>query len=227
MSEPNSPFEAKPPPARKILISVVAAVVVAAVVLVTIILPAEYNIDPTGVGGALGLTALNAPAQPGGKTIQIVEVVGGNEKYREVPIPDFGEPVPLPNPAVFQKQGAVARADSKTVTLQPNEKTEIKTLLKAAQVVTFSWRAEGGLVYVDFHGHEPDAGDDYWVRYEEQESGSEGSGSLVAPFAGEHGWFWMNISEQPVTIKLEVSGYYDKIVDYGILNGEGQASGST
>lgn len=222
VSKPMSPFEANPPPAKKILISVAAALVLAALVLVTIILPAEYNVDPTGIGGALGLTALNAPA----RTVQFTEVVGGNEKYREVPIPDFGEPAPLPNPAVFQKQTTVAQAETKTVTLQPGEQTEIKALLEAAQVVTFSWRAEGGLVYVDFHGHEPGENNDFWVRYEEQQSGTEGSGSLVAPFAGEHGWFFLNISEEPVTVQLNVNGYYEKLIDHGVIDSGGKAAGS-
>lgn len=222
MSKPISPFEANPPSGRSVLLSVVAAIAGAAVVLVTIILPAEYNIDPTRVGGALGLTALNAPA----KTLKITDVVGGNEKYREVAIPDVGEPTPLPNSAVFQGHTAAAKMDALTITLKPGEQTEIKTLLKAAQVVTFSWQAEGGRVYTDYHGHEPGAGNDFWVRYEEQQSGTEGSGSLVAPFDGEHGWFWLNISEQPVTIKLSVNGYYEKIIDYGISGEGGAASGS-
>ena len=222
MSKPVSPFEANPPSIKKILTSVVAALAAAAAVLVAVILPAEYNVDPTGIGSALGLTALNAPA----KTVQFTDVVGGNEKYREVAIPDVGEPAPLPNPAVFQKQSGNARTDVKRITLQPGEQTEIKTLLKAAQVVTFSWQTEGGLVYVDFHGHEPGTNDKFWVRYEEQLSGTQGSGSLVAPFEGEHGWFYLNISEQPITIVLNVNGYYEKLIDYGISNGDGKAAGS-
>lgn len=222
MSEPTSPFEADPPSAKRIAISVTAAVVGAAAVLVTVVLPAEYNIDPTGIGGALGLTALNAPA----KTVQIMDVVGGNEKYREVAIPDFGQPVPLPNPAVFQKQDSAPTTEQVTVTLQPGERTEIKMLLKVAKVMTFSWQAEGGPVYVDLHGHEPAGGNDFWVRYEEQQSGTQGSGSLVAPFAGEHGWFWMNISEQPVTVKLDVAGYYEKLIDYGITDSSGKSTGT-
>lgn len=212
MSEPVSPYESHPPSGKSILISVVVALLGAAAVLVTVILPAEYNIDPTRIGAALGLTALNAPA----RTVQVVDVVGGNEKYRQAAIPDFGQPVPLPNPGVFQKGITPARTESLTITLQPGQKTELKTVLKAGQMILFSWQAEGGQVYVDFHGHEPSAGDEFWVRYEEQQSGTKGSGSLVAPFAGEHGWFWLNISEKPVTIKLNVNGYYEKVVNYGI-----------
>lgn len=222
MSKPISPFESSPPSGKSILISVVAALLGAAIVLVTVVLPAEYNIDPTRIGGALGLTALNAPA----KTVQVADVVGGNEKYREVAIPDFGQPVPLPNPAVFQKKTTPSKSDALTITLQPGQQTEVKALLKTAQVVTFSWQVEGGLVYTDFHGHEPGAGEDFWVRYEEQQSGAEGDGSLVAPFDGEHGWFWLNISEEPVTVKLSVNGYYEKIIDYGISGSGGKVSGS-
>ncbi len=89
-------------------------------------------------------------------------------------------------------------------------------MLDAAQVIVYSWKAEGGQVYTDFHGHEPNAGEAF-VRYEEQQTGAEGHGSLVAPFAGEHGWFWLNISEQPVTITLQLTGYQREMKDYGLF----------
>jgi len=212
VSTPVSPYESNPPSGKKILASVAVALAGAALVLVTIILPAEYNIDPTRIGTALGLTAMHAPA----RTVQVADVVGGNEKYRDVAIPDFGQPVPLPNPAVFQNKTELAKAEALTITLQPGEQTEIKTALKTSQMILFSWQAEGGQVYTDFHGHDPAAGDEFWVRYEEQQAGTHGQGSLVAPFEGEHGWFWLNVSEQPVTIKLNVNGFFEKIIDYGI-----------
>jgi hypothetical protein len=56
------------------------------------------------------------------------------------------------------------------------------------------------------------------VRYLEAKDGiAEDSGSLVAPFAGEHGWYWVNIGDDPVTITLQVSGYYDEMKNYGAL----------
>jgi len=33
----------------------------------------------------------------------------------------------------------------------------------------------------------------------------------VAPFDGNHGWYWMNIEENPVKIVLEVRGYYESL----------------
>ncbi|MQA29208.1 MAG: hypothetical protein GEU82_05120 [Luteitalea sp.] len=43
---------------KKIVIATVAALLLAIVILVTAVLPAEYGLDPLGIGGALGLTAL-------------------------------------------------------------------------------------------------------------------------------------------------------------------------
>jgi hypothetical protein len=209
----TSPFEAQPPARQRLLRSVALALAGALLILVMIVLPAEYSVDPTGVGGLLGLTALSKPS----RTIQIKDVIGGNERFREIEVPDAREPIPLPNPAVFQGNSAPPRSDTKTIRLQPGEATEIKAMLETSQVVVYAWQVAGGEVYTDFHGHEPDAGDDAWVRYEEQQSGQRGNGSLVAPFSGEHGWYWLNISEQPVDIVLNVGGYYSDLVDYGVL----------
>jgi hypothetical protein len=196
-----------------LIVSVVAAAAVALLVLVTAILPAEYGVDPTGVGSALGLTALRAPA----RTFEVTDVLGGNETVREVEIPEFGAPVPLPNPAVHQSQGSGPETRTLMVTIPPDEETEIKTVLQQGKVITYSWRADRGSVYSDFHGHDPAAGSEFFVRYEEHQEGSSAGGSLVAPFAGEHGWYWLNYNEFPVTITLTVTGYFDDIIDYGIF----------
>lgn len=208
-----SPFEHEPPSTSRLVKSVAVAVVGAALILMAFVLPAELGIDPTGIGKALGLTEMNKPT----RTLQIKDVIGGNETYRSVEVSNpMSDPVPLPNPAVAQIKTAPPRKETRTVTLNPGQETELKAVLDSAQVIVYSWKAQGGAVYTDFHGHEPGAGDAF-VRYEEQQSGTEGHGSLVAPFAGEHGWFWQNISEQPVTITLEVTGYDRELKDYGIF----------
>lgn len=208
-----SPFEHAPPSTSRLIKSVAVAIVGAVLILIAFVLPAELGIDPTGLGKALGLTDINKPT----RTLQIKDVIGGNETYRTVEVANpMSDPVPLPNPAVAQIKAAAPRTETKTVTLKPGQETEIKAIMDTAQVIVYSWKAQGGAVYTDFHGHEPDAGDAF-VRYEEQQSGAEGHGSLVAPFSGEHGWFWQNISEQPVTITLEVTGYDRELKDYGIF----------
>lgn len=59
----------EPPSRRTLGIATLAALGCALVVLVLVILPAEYGIDPTGVGRAIGLTVLDgesAPVDPSG-----------------------------------------------------------------------------------------------------------------------------------------------------------------
>jgi len=46
---------------KTLIKSTAIAIVVAILVLISLILPAEYNIDPTGIGEKLGLTALANP----------------------------------------------------------------------------------------------------------------------------------------------------------------------
>lgn len=212
MAHPENPYASSPPSGRRLAMTVALAVVGAIVILVTIVMPAEYGRDPTGIGHLLGLDAMKHTS----RTLKIREVVGGNEHYREVEVPDPRTPVPLPNPAVAQLKTAAATTEQRRITLQPGQQTEIKALLDEAQVILYTWHAEGGPVYTDFHGHEPDAGDAF-VRYEETQASTDGHGSLVAPFSGEHGWFWLNISEQPVTITLQITGYPRGIKDYGII----------
>jgi hypothetical protein len=33
-------------------------------------------------------------------------------------------------------------------------------------------------------------------------------GTLVAPFTGRHGWYWQNVSGEPVTIVVKLAGNY-------------------
>ncbi|MGB1299056.1 MAG: hypothetical protein ACPG8A_12305 [Psychrobium sp.] len=61
------------------------AVIIAAITLVLFILPAEYNIDPTGIGQKLGLTVFNeevsntpqGKASTGGQEVVVVTVPAG------------------------------------------------------------------------------------------------------------------------------------------------------
>jgi hypothetical protein len=212
-SEPTPDWQA--PSGRRIALSVGVAAIVAAVILLVAVLPAEYGIDPTGIGRVLGLDELNAPAS---RTIEVRDVIGGNERVREVEIPAFNEPVPLPNPAVHQVEDRPIQTRTMAVTLDVDQETEVKTVLRASKVIEYTWKTDGGLVYCDMHGHDPAAGQEFFVRYrEDQEGATEATGSLVAPFDGEHGWYWLNLHDGPVTITLTVTGFFDDIVDYGIL----------
>jgi hypothetical protein len=58
MTAVNPPPDATPPSRRSLLRSTLIAAAAAALLLITVVLPAEYGIDPTGVGRVLGLTTM-------------------------------------------------------------------------------------------------------------------------------------------------------------------------
>ncbi|MDH3421295.1 MAG: hypothetical protein OEQ25_13830 [Gammaproteobacteria bacterium] len=216
MAEAGSEQAAGTPSGNRLWMGTLVALGAALVLLVTAILPSEYGIDPTGIGGVLGLTALTAPA---GRTLEITDVIGGNEEVRTVEIPDYGDPVPLPNPGVHQDQAAEGAAQTRTmtITIPAESETEIKTVLTEGKMILYTWSVDRGDIYSDFHGHDPEVSDEFWVRYREHQEGAGGSGSLVAPFSGEHGWYWLNYNDYPVTVTLTLTGYFDDVIDYGIF----------
>ena len=201
------------PSSKRALKGLALAALLALVALFAFVLPAERNYDPTGIGQKLGLVR----KQPANLNEAIDDILRGNDNLVVNKDADPMDPLPLPNPAVSQIETGAPRTETVTVKLGWDEKTEIKAVLGKSKAIVYSWTVEGGKVYVDFHGHDPTKGDRYWVRYEEADGITGRSGSLVAPFAGEHGWYWLNVSETPVTIKLTVTGYQDKLVNYGLL----------
>jgi len=186
------PYELTPPQAsgRSVLTATVVALLVAAVVLVTTVLPAEYGIDPTGVGQKIGLTVLANPAKP--STV----------------IPTQPAVTPQVKPTV-DKRSTPFRSDEMSLTLQPRKGAEIKAAMEAGDQFVFSWTADGNVNF-DMHGEEPNAGDkftSYWKGTQQR----SGHGSFVAPFLGSHGWYWSNKGDQPVTITVKTSGFYEKL----------------
>jgi hypothetical protein len=215
MNESNT--ESRGSSGRNVAISAVVGAVVALAILLVFIMPAEYGVDPTGIGTRLGLVQMNAEPT---RTIEVemVDVLSGNEDLANVEIPDFGEPVPLPNTSIHQLGQKAPRTDTIELTIAAESETEVKTVLRQSQVITYSWQTDQGTIYADFHGHDPALGNEFWVRYLEDQEGSSGhSGSLVAPFDGEHGWYWLNYNEYPVTVTLTVTGFHDEIIDYSEL----------
>jgi hypothetical protein len=213
----NETAQAPPASGMRIAVSAIISAIVAAIILVLFVLPAEYALDPTGIGSKLGLTQMTVPPEPT-RTLEVSDPLAGNEDIMLVEIPDFGEPVPLPNPGIHQLEDRPPRSETREIMIDAEGETEIKTVLQQSKVLVYSWRTDRGDIYSDFHGHDPEAGDEFWVRYLEDQEGSNGhSGSLVAPFDGEHGWYWLNYNDFPVTVTLTITGYYDDVIDYSNL----------
>lgn len=174
------------------------AAVTAGALLVTVILPAEYAIDPTGAGRMLGFTEM------GEIKAQLAEEAAADAAQSEATQVAAVETAPAPVAA----QDAATRTDVTTLTLAPGEGAEVKAMMAGGARLQFEWSVEGGHVNFDTHGDAP--GVDYHGYGKGRESTGE-TGTLVAAFDGSHGWFWRNRSGGTVTVTLKTDGAYAEI----------------
>lgn len=177
------------PSTPQLIKATAAAALAAAVLLVTVVLPAEYGRDPTGIGSALGLTALNtaAPAEanlsPTGTAPAAQNAV-------------------IPSDTPFQ-------SGEMQVTLEPGEGTEVKAAMRGGEAFVFAWTADAPVNF-DMHGEKPNDGDNYTSYWRDRDQTSA-NGSFTAPYDGTHGWYWKNNGTAPATVTVKVSGYYEKL----------------
>jgi hypothetical protein len=73
--------------------------------------------------------------------------------------------------------------------------------------LVYSWSVNKGMVYYDFHGERPEDPDH--AQSYAMDTTTHANGSLIAPFAGIHGWFFQNEEGEPVLITLKMSGFYE------------------
>ena len=191
MSEHLRPDPQSLPSNARLLKATAFAMIVAGVILITAVLPAEYGIDPTGVGRAVGLTGMS----------------GGPHSATQPAAP---ETRPAPPEAAVVKRATPFRTDTMSLTLAPGKGAEIKAAMQTGDVFVFSWTSEGGPVNFDMHGERPNAGDEFTSFWEDKQQ-SSGHGFFTAPFAGAHGWYWVNRGAQPVTVTVKTSGFYAKL----------------
>ena len=171
------------------------ALLAAAAILITTVLPSEFGIDPTGIGKAMGLTALSATNAEAAKLPNTVATPA---------------PVMQPPLGTVAKSEVPLRSDELSLTLQPGEGGEIKSTMRKGEQFVFNWVVEGGAVNVDMHGEKFNAGEEF-TSYWKGKQLAKDQGSFLAPFDGTHGWYWRNRGDKPVTVKVKVSGFYEKL----------------
>lgn len=210
----------------KLLSMTAVALVVATVFVVCFVLPAEFRIDPTGIGTATGVIRLAGPkplsaAEAAALDAAVEEAnadgapVGGapsaNDAAEGTPVTE----ATLPSGTRFYPSGY--RSDFVDIPLavagsaERAEELEYKVHMKKGATITYSWQVDGIAnpeeFYYDFHGESPDK---TVVEYR-QATGTQSHGTLVAPFDGVFGWYLQNQSEKPVVVRLKVSGFYDLV----------------
>jgi hypothetical protein len=193
MTTSTLPTRITPSPAT-LAKATVGAAIAAVAILTLFVLPAEYGIDPTGVGGALGLTGMVA-AKPDAPDAP------------EAPAAPVATAQTLPTGASIARTGTL-RQDEMTITLEPHSGQEVKAHMQAGDSFVFSWATTGGPVKVDMHGEKPDAAEGEFTSYWEEREQTGAQGNFTAPFAGTHGWYWRNKGDTPVTVTVKTTGFY-------------------
>lgn len=203
----NIPSQNELPSSAKLIKSTMVAMVLAAVILITAVLPAEYGIDPTGVGNMLGLTHMGE-IKVSLATEAAAEVAAVNAVKKEVV--KVSEPV---TPATIEVAKVdppkVMMSDSITVSLKPNQGREVKVAMLKGGKVSYKWSTSNGRANFDVHGDSKKHQIDYF-NYSKGSLESD-TGVLEAEFDGKHGWFWRNRSGGTMTITLEVEGEFTEM----------------
>jgi len=115
-----------------------------------------------------------------------------------------------PTPAAVAEASAQSTSewrDEVSYTLNPGEGIEVKLAMQEGQTARFAWTANGGVVNFDLHGD----GGGQKISYEQGRAVLELEGALTAAFTGNHGWFWRNRSDAPVTVTLRTAGDYAEL----------------
>jgi hypothetical protein len=170
-----------------LLLRLGGALVVASVILVAFVLPAEYQIDPTGFGKHTGLVKMSQTQAA----------------------PPAATPTPVMNTTAAHTYSIPFRTDDVDIPIGKDGELEYKVHMQEGGTLIYSWKCPQSL-YIDFHGEsdkEPGKATSYTVTQEAK----EGHGSLTAPFTGIHGWFFQNQTDIVTVIHVKMSGFYELI----------------
>jgi len=183
------------PPSRAALLwQILAAAVVAALIVVGFILPAEFNLDPTGFGRLTGLSRLSAPQEV------------------KVSAPKTGAPI-------AHSYATAWRTDTVDIPLASGDvaegsELEWKVKMKPGATMVYAMSVSNLTnpeeFYYDFHSQSVPMPKVEVISHEAK-TGDHANGSLVAPFEGIHGWYLQNQSAGPVVVHLKLAGFYERM----------------
>ncbi|WP_422367499.1 transmembrane anchor protein [Pelagibius sp.] len=225
---------------RGLIRATLGSIAAALAILVLFWLPSEYGVDSTGLGRVMGLTQMGeikqqlyteaadedavlaaqaaaerVSADPAllarldalqGQVAAIAAALGAAPQTSapEALTPPAAAAIASPTP----EQTTPVWRDEVSYTLAPTEGIEVKLVMSEGGRAAFEWTANGAVLNFDTHGD----GGGQSVTYEQGRGVPDQSGELVAAFDGNHGWFWRNRTDAPVTFTLRTRGAYDRMI---------------
>jgi len=197
MLNTHKPSENDLPSSSQLLRSTIIALLVAVALLICIIIPAEYGMDPTGVGELMGLKKM-------GEIKASLEQEALNENQ------NFDEYV-SPNDEIRERFETIkANRDVMEFVIAPDDAIEIKLEMREGSIIKYKWETKSGGLNYNLHG-DGYKGSQKSTTYKKGRMTSSDNGEFKAEFDGYHGWFWRNRNTEAVTVILETDGQYIQI----------------
>jgi hypothetical protein len=231
MYNTNIPSDRELPSTPKLIKSTVLAAIVAGALLVTVVMPAEYGIDPTGLAEMTGLKRmgeirislaeeaeanLKLSKAKSAETTDVSTVIIKEETFPTIAATDSSVQLStdeiLPPAPAADIINTIVENHEMTFSLAPDEGTEVKVTMVKGAKVTYVWQTDGGKSNFDVHGDSKKLNISYHPYYKGTDSKREGT--LKAAFDGGHGWFWRNRTKKTLVITISTSGEYTQIKRY-------------
>lgn len=194
------------PSTARLVKSTIMAAIAALAILITIVLPAEYGVDPTRIGNVLGLTEM------GEIKAQLAREAAQDHQMEQKPKDQSSFLKQLLGGLVSSahaQDNKAAWTDTLSFTLSPGEGTEIKLVMKENAEAQYLWTVAGGKINYDLHAD--GNGNGKSISYKKGRGVESDEGTLKAAFAGNHGWFWRSRNRKDVTVTLHVRGDFQGI----------------
>lgn len=210
MNNTNIPLKNDLPSMGKLIKSTILAICISTILLVTVVLPAEYGIDPTGVGSAIGLLKM------GEIKVSLAQEAEA-DRAKEVAEKSNSIDNSMPTSESVSEEVSIQaetniQTDEITISLAPDEGKEIKLTMAKGSIVNYLWYTDGGKANFDSHADSKKLD----IKYHNYEKGQleRSEGIMEAAFDGNHGWFWRNRTSAVLTVTLEVSGVYTDVLRF-------------
>ena len=174
---------------ERVALVVGIALLTAGLILVAAVLPAEFGVDPLGVGGRLGLMAIGE-VQKKLTAFEATRAAGAG-----------GVPTIAPQERAYEHETVEFK-------IGPRDSMEYKYRLDKGEALLYSWKATSP-VNEELHAEPDGAPSGFAESFEKRNAVATASGTLTAPFSGIHGWYWENRGDVEVTVTLSAAGFYN------------------
>lgn len=188
---------------KSIIKQIVIAAIIGAVLLVSAVLPAEFGVDPLGIGKVTGFDKLYIPEDENKGS-------SSNAPHETLTMAKLGSGKDVPRPKEADNpppaQQLAVREDEASVLVPAGKGLEYKVNMLKYGVLEYEWKTDKGEVYLDMHGEVKDNHnffESYLIAYS-----NNMTGTIIAPFEGPHGWYFKNNGAEDVTVKIRLKGQY-------------------